>query len=363
VHEFRAAAERVSCDTEHAVFQHFPRGCCKLASFLLARFLYDRGFGKAAYVWGNRATKPGEIDTHGWLRLDGLLIDVTGDQFPDGPGPVFLAAESRWHRRFRPLEPFLYDKFMRFNEDFAAPFADLYKAILGALPGGTAEDHSAGQWREGGEAVRADATVVRMQLGEVRFRVIDRVGADPQLVHHAVAAIAMVWTQHVDRPTEFTLEIGDALANGESGVDANGVYVPEHHWIGLAIGPRSSCASFSKLVATAHVIRVAAHEATHAVQCERAGGPAHFQGATLGDPAYNDHPTEVEAHRESVDVLKGYFPEMRGSVPTGGRLYLVPDESHYTEAWRRVANGETPVRVLNESAGIQSPSSDVSSHS
>jgi hypothetical protein len=68
------------------------------------------------------------------------------------------------------------------------------------------------------------------------------------------------------------------------------------------------------------------------VQCERAGGPTHFNGATPGDPAYNDHPTEVEANRESVDVLKEHFPERRSSVPTGGRLYPVPDESLYAEA-------------------------------
>ena len=50
--EFRSAAELVARDTEDVVFQGFPDGCCKLTSLLLARFLYDRGFGKADYVWG-----------------------------------------------------------------------------------------------------------------------------------------------------------------------------------------------------------------------------------------------------------------------------------------------------------------------
>jgi hypothetical protein len=206
---------------------------------------------------------------------------------------------------------------------------------------------------------RTVATVTRMQVGNVTFRVTDRVGSDSQLLFHAVAATAMVWTRHVGLPTAFTLEIGDAVVDADSGVDANGVYVPESHWIGLAIGPRSKIASYATLVATAHVIRVAAHEATHAVQCERAGGPTHFQGATPGDPEYNNHPTEVEAHRESVDVLKGYFPELRGSVPTGGKLYPVPDHSYYTEAWRRVTSGDTSVRVVNDSTGTQPATSEI----
>jgi hypothetical protein len=346
VREFRVAAEAMARATNHPVFQNFPRGCCKLASLLLARFLFDRGFGKADYVWGDRATAPAETDSHGWLRLRGLLIDVTGDQFRDGPGPVFLGEESSWHESFRPHDPFPYDSVMQFSEGYAEMFADLYAAMLAELTARAAE--------RGGDDVAPDvaknirrAATIRLGVGEVVFDVADHAGADLQLVNHAVAAIALVWEHHVGRPKEFRLEIGDALADGDAGVDANGVYVPEHHFIGLAIGPRSRCAATPKPGPVVHAIRVAAHEAMHAVQCERAGGPVHFQGATPGDPAYNDHPTEIEAHRESVAVLKGYFPEMRGSVPTGGREYPVPAESPYTDAWRRFAEGERMVRTLN----------------
>jgi hypothetical protein len=134
VAEFRTAAERVARDTEHPVFRGFPGGCCKLTSFMLTRFLNDRGFGKAIYVWGDPATKPGESDTHGRLHLNGLLIDVTGDQFPGRPGSVFIGAESSWHRQFPPLDPDSYDRYMTFSENFAATFASLYNSILDALP-------------------------------------------------------------------------------------------------------------------------------------------------------------------------------------------------------------------------------------
>ncbi|BBE50944.1 hypothetical protein OYT1_ch1387 [Ferriphaselus amnicola] len=85
--------------------QSFPRGACGNASVLQGEWLGRKGFKGVEYVAG----RSDEINSHAWLVCDGLIIDITADQFDMGMPPVFVlrAVEgamrtgySNFHARF-----------------------------------------------------------------------------------------------------------------------------------------------------------------------------------------------------------------------------------------------------------------------
>jgi len=96
------------------------------------------------------------------------------------------------------------------------------------------------------------------------------------------------------------------------------------------------------------VVRVAAHEAMHTVQCAT-GIPADSVTSTrtLGTPACVDSPLEFEAIQESVDVLKGWIPGMCEPLPVGERLYPVPTTSRYTGYWEQVQARQLQYAIIS----------------
>ena len=87
----------------------------------------------------------------------------------------------------------------------------------------------------------------------------------------------------------------------------------------------------------------------HAVQ--------HARGENLdavpqpGSPDYESSPLEVEAHRESALVLKGYYANLQGPIPLGnGRFFEIPDTSPYTALWEELETRGASVRVLSREA-------------
>lgn len=71
--------------------QRFPQGCCGVVSELLGDYLNTQLGLRAEYVCGER-----DGGSHAWLELDGLVIDITSDQF-DGRPQVFIGARDDWY--------------------------------------------------------------------------------------------------------------------------------------------------------------------------------------------------------------------------------------------------------------------------
>ena len=89
---FRKAIEKAKSNIQFSYkdrMSRFPRGCCDDTADLFAHYLF-RVFGvttirvDGAYYDGN----PENNCSHSWQELDGIIIDLTGDQFEYNP--VFL---------------------------------------------------------------------------------------------------------------------------------------------------------------------------------------------------------------------------------------------------------------------------------
>lgn len=88
----------------------FPRGTCGDTSLVLCAFLADAGFAGFELVCGERGSQEdGTYSSHAWLQRDKLVVDITADQFAEGPGPVVVADGSKWHRGFYVLSKDLGD--------------------------------------------------------------------------------------------------------------------------------------------------------------------------------------------------------------------------------------------------------------
>lgn len=97
--KFRAAFETVM--PEHPLRPPFPRGWCTMASMLLGEYLREVGLGDFQTRSGIlRTAEPSQ--THAWLERDGLIVDITADQFPDTDKAVIVSRDSPWHREWSP---------------------------------------------------------------------------------------------------------------------------------------------------------------------------------------------------------------------------------------------------------------------
>ena|SRR5215204_3097983 len=92
---FRAGLENCDQTKLPVGLRAFPSGACADASLLLSKYLQEKGEGKAEYVSGTDGNQ-----THAWLELDGILIDITADQFNSSIDPVIVSTNSTWHERF-----------------------------------------------------------------------------------------------------------------------------------------------------------------------------------------------------------------------------------------------------------------------
>lgn len=103
VSEFRAALqELVSSGNDFNMFfsKNYPSAACDNSSMLLAAYLSDNGFPGALRVFGDKGGK-GELGGHVWLKLDNLVIDITGSQFEAyDQDEIVIAEESAFLSTF-----------------------------------------------------------------------------------------------------------------------------------------------------------------------------------------------------------------------------------------------------------------------
>jgi len=100
---FRAALEQAVFDSEDGSLQRFSTDCCHHACKLFGIYLLEKGYGPSTIVVARRQGKPER--QHVWLLHQGVIIDLTGDQFQgEGQPPVVVIHQSRWHDGWERLQ-------------------------------------------------------------------------------------------------------------------------------------------------------------------------------------------------------------------------------------------------------------------
>jgi hypothetical protein len=93
---FRDAIERADRYRLSVTLHNFPQGSCGEASMLLGTFLKNHGMGVFRYVCGRR-----EGHSHSWIEADGVIVDITADQFPEISERLIVTRCSPWHGSFK----------------------------------------------------------------------------------------------------------------------------------------------------------------------------------------------------------------------------------------------------------------------
>ena len=98
IKEIRRHAARVRAAIEATTYKttnmtQFPVDCCHHACHILRLyFLGMTTIGLFETVTGRK----GGFE-HLWLTKDGVIVDITGDQFNDGQPSVLVCRQSVWH--------------------------------------------------------------------------------------------------------------------------------------------------------------------------------------------------------------------------------------------------------------------------
>jgi hypothetical protein len=92
---FRTGIEQCDSLKLPITFQDFPLGACGDTTLLIAKYLQHHNYGNFQYVLGKRDKK-----THSWAQRDGLIVDITADQFDDNQNPVIVTTDFTWHSTF-----------------------------------------------------------------------------------------------------------------------------------------------------------------------------------------------------------------------------------------------------------------------
>jgi hypothetical protein len=108
--EFRTAILCLEPGTPELAINDFLFGVPSDANLLLSKYLQVNGFDGIEYVVGQR----GDGQQHAWLEIKDVVIDISADQFIDGPqfrpvpsllddAPIGVTVElgSKWHAQLK----------------------------------------------------------------------------------------------------------------------------------------------------------------------------------------------------------------------------------------------------------------------
>ena len=74
----------------------FPTGSCGDCSMILGTYLITQGFENVEYVVGIDGEQ-----SHAWMECEGIIVDITADQFGPNFDPVIVTKDRTWHDQFQ----------------------------------------------------------------------------------------------------------------------------------------------------------------------------------------------------------------------------------------------------------------------
>jgi hypothetical protein len=93
--EFRDSCEQIRWHSMPCEYRDFPSGTCGDISQILMRVLTKDGYKEIEYVVGMKGKQ-----SHAWLEIQDIALDVTADQFPEIEEAVLFQSPTIWHRTF-----------------------------------------------------------------------------------------------------------------------------------------------------------------------------------------------------------------------------------------------------------------------
>jgi hypothetical protein len=122
--KFRRAIEECDKTLLPISFNAFPKGSCGDASLILSHYLKEKGYGEFDYILGGRMGK-----SHGWLKQNDIIIDITADQFEDNNEKVIVTVNPIWHNEFKGEKQHIADLNI-YDENSKTSLLNAYKEIL-----------------------------------------------------------------------------------------------------------------------------------------------------------------------------------------------------------------------------------------
>lgn len=129
--QFRKAMGAVDLEAMAIGFRFFPRGACSDTSLLLGTALKDHGLGEFQYVCASK-TEGGSFESHAWLRADGLIVDITADQF-DGMPPVFVGEDTGWYENWGEVTVLGEGDYRQCTGGYSAELEGSYRLVMAKL--------------------------------------------------------------------------------------------------------------------------------------------------------------------------------------------------------------------------------------
>jgi hypothetical protein len=77
----------------------FPSGCCGWVSWIIGHYLRFECNFDPVHVCGGRSATDG-YENHEWIEIDGMIVDITSDQYHDNQEPVIVSKNSEWHKQW-----------------------------------------------------------------------------------------------------------------------------------------------------------------------------------------------------------------------------------------------------------------------
>jgi len=101
--QFRNAIISYGIKNLPITFHEFPMGSCGDASLLVGKYLDEMGLGKFDYVSGQLGRQ-----SHAWLEKDGIIVDITADQFDGAAEEIIVTDNNDFHKQFEEKSRRLY---------------------------------------------------------------------------------------------------------------------------------------------------------------------------------------------------------------------------------------------------------------
>jgi hypothetical protein len=109
----------------------FPvESCAHICSILGAYLTTEYNLEPLLEVHAQIDDEKGPIAFHRWLEHDGIIIDITADQFALVKTPVIVSRDSSFHKQHAKVISFYCDKFDISYEQY---LINLYDAIIATL--------------------------------------------------------------------------------------------------------------------------------------------------------------------------------------------------------------------------------------